>query len=211
MGVLAGHAAHARHRGRGDEVLVRDEARSGVRLEHVIGEGVLAREVEVRLVLGRRHLRVGRQRRVGGVEAVHAAVVVLRLPVLVRVRDVIGLDHARVDQGNHGAVVLDPHRFRVRTLEAVEQVIDGAVLLDDDDHVLHVLAESARHGHVTAAHVVARAAASTTAAGAAAATAAAGAAGAHVAAGLLTVMTASGDREERRHGDDSCAHGGATM
>ena len=137
---------------RREDVEVAGEARSDHLRVEVIGErevlGVLPviRNVGF-LVLGIRERVVGVRRRAAGeVPAVHLAVVVVDEPGAVRVAQVVIHRVGRVGDGELGAVALRVRRRAFGAGEAAEVVVEGVVLLHDDDDVLDRVGRVGRTG-----------------------------------------------------------------
>ena len=127
----------------GHEVEVGRKTGPRVRLKHVIGQGPALGHRPVRFDLRARDVGVGERRRLTRrsrhlIPAVHASVV-----VLLHERSVLVIDVGREVQidrlERHPARVAESRGSAIRARKTLEEIIERAVLLNDDDHVLDVL------------------------------------------------------------------------
>ncbi len=136
-------------RGSAHQILVRREAGALIRLEHLVGKRVSFRHDPVGPHLAPGNVRVGsltarralllagmmRAVGVGEVEPVHIAVCVLDLEPPVGMRDVVRSRHRDGDKRNLPAFRILSRLRGIGPRKTLEEVIDGAVLLNDDHHV----------------------------------------------------------------------------
>ncbi len=125
----------------GDEELVRREALVDLRREDAVAQGVLAGERPVRQRLAARNVRVleirivGLTRRTLEVEAVHAAAIIGAYEIDQSVVHVVRERERHRPEVNDLSPMGPPRRRRGGVGITHEQVVEGAILLDDDHDV----------------------------------------------------------------------------
>ena len=130
-------------RAAGDEILMGGKTAAALRLEHMIGQHELLGHVPVRRDLRRIDVLVRARSGLAGtllapalqVEAVHLAAVVVFQKSGVRVTEITRIGKVDLLERDLGAVFERAERRSVRAGEGREEVVEGAVLLNDDDHV----------------------------------------------------------------------------
>ncbi len=124
----------------GDKVKMRRKTRPGVRLKHPVGERVLFGHLPIRVDLRPRNERVRKRRglawvRVDDVPAIHFAVVVLtheRAMLMVDIGGKVKIDGMKRNR----PAVAHPGCDGIGAGEAVEEIVDRPVFLNDDHDVL---------------------------------------------------------------------------
>ena len=125
----------------GDEILMRDEARVQVRCEHAIADDELLAHRKVRAGLALRDERVGcgtAGNAALAIEPVHASAVVVGVVVGKRMAVAAGRRERQRVQRHRLTVGAQAAACRIGVRKPVEEVVEAAVLLHDDDDVLNL-------------------------------------------------------------------------